>query len=777
MLDNVDSLAVTRAHANERRLQLQRLDRDPLQEAEDALLEHVPGEEYGVEAAEEDDPAPSAPHRSSRPDNSLWSGLASAPEARSRLQATYLRPPRTVTGHSAKEEAYVNAALRQLPAPPSAGSGAAPHPSLHQQADILDEQARHEVLGPQRTEQQHMVLLDRGQPSVRAKAFVLEQPPVTYPTPGPIPQPPPYILLPPDSLPSVADTARLFTLSEEQARVFSIYARLLLAEKAGRPQPPFNAILTGYAGTGKSHACDAILWFAYQHRMHQLIALVSYTWRAALHDTTPGNVGLTTTTFFGIHSARQSYATKQSVAARMRGIRLILLDEFSCCSPPHWARLCATVHNIRSAGAPTDRPQGPLADLHGLFAGDPRQLSQPSAPPMYTGAGALNRMVQPQQELQQPAASPLIQALKLLQQHHGDSVHVGVQLWRSIPYAFMLTHPFRQQDTDVHPNLLEIAEIFSGLGGASNAQVDAACDVLNSRAISQQQLAASPAPYLAVLRHALRLAALPHLYRLHAAEAQQTLLLWRSTDLSPAGGALSAEYLQELERLGGSENDGGVPAVCGFFHGVRYNMTTTVNPTLLHVHNNTATGTGIILDPREPAIPAGTAVHVLTYPPCAIIVKPDGLSPGHTLPHLQPGEIVVAPSIVDFTPSASRQPTAVTRYGSPLDAAYAVTDYYVQGASLRGFWLVHFGRPPTGGYHRATLYVIATRFRSLNDLHLLTPLWNNAHEERQLKLAFRKLAQRDPDLAAEWERLTALAATTAAQYDALLSALPAEPPV
>ncbi|KXZ41460.1 hypothetical protein GPECTOR_454g357 [Gonium pectorale] len=206
-------------------------------------------------------------------------------------------------------------------------------------------------------------------------------------------------------------------------------------------------------------------------------------------------------------------------------------------------------------------------------------------------------------------------------------------------------------------------------------------------------------------------------------------------------------------------------------------MTTTVNPTLRHVHNNTATGTGIILDPREPAIPAGAAVHVLTYPPCAIIVKPDGLSPGHTLPHLQPGEIVVAPSIVDFTPSAARQPAAVTRYGFPLDAAYAVTDYYVQGASLRGFWLVHFGRPPTGGYHRASLYVIATRFRSLNDLHLLTPLWNNAHEERQLKLAFRKLAQRDPDLAAEWERLTALAATTAAQYDALLGALPAEPPV
>ncbi|KXZ41459.1 hypothetical protein GPECTOR_454g356 [Gonium pectorale] len=258
---------------------------------------------------------------------------------------------------------------------------------------------------------------------------------------------------------------------------------------------------------------------------------------------------------------------------------------------------------------------------------------------------------------------------------------------------------------------------------------------------------------------------------------KQTLLLWRSTDLSPAGGALSAEYLQELERLGGSENDGGVPAVCGFFHSVRYNMTTTVNPTLRHVHNNTATGTGIILDPREPAIPAGAAVHVLTYPPCAIIVKPDGLSPGHTLPHLQPGEIVVAPSIVDFTPSAARQPTAVTRYGFPLDAAYAVTDYYVQGASLHGFWLVHFGRPPTGGYHRASLYVIATRFRSLNDLHLLTPLWNNAHEEQQLKLAFRKLAQRDPDLAAEWERLTALAATTAAQYDALLSALPAEPPV
>ncbi len=162
------------------------------------------------------------------------------------------------------------------------------------------------------------------------------------------------------------------------------------------------------------------------------------------------------------------------------------------------------------------------------------------------------------------------------------------------------------------------------------AEVDRACDALNAHTLTLLDLASNPALYIAVLRYRVWVALQPHLYRLHAAAARQPLLVWRSVDLTPKGGALPAEYHAELEHLRGPDNDGGVTAICAFFHGVRYNLTTTANPALHHVHNNTGTGTGLILDPSEPPIPSGTAVHVLLYPLCANVVKPDGLPLGLT---------------------------------------------------------------------------------------------------------------------------------------------------
>ncbi|GLC69575.1 hypothetical protein PLESTF_000850400 [Pleodorina starrii] len=286
---------------------------------------------------------------------------------------------------------------------------------------------------------------------------------------------------------------------------------------------------------------------------------------------------------------------------------------------------------------------------------------------------------------------------------------------RAIPHAFVLTKPFRQTDTDQHPNLLEIAEIFNGRGEASPAQ--------------------------------------------------------RRPDAE--GGALSASVFQELERLGGSENDGAVPTVCAFFPGIQYNLTTTTNPALRHVHNNVATGTGMVLDPREPSLAAAPWCTSYDTHPRAIIIRPDGLDNSIRIGQLQAGEIVVAPITVQFTPHSAQNPQPIRRYGFPLEPAYAATDYYVQGATFRGFWVAHLAKPPTGSYHRASLYVLPTRFTSLANFFLLTPLWPahdpEHHEEKKVKQRFHKLAGRDPDLAAEWDRLTVLD-RTAQQYDTLLLA-------
>lgn len=107
----------------------------------------------------------------------------------------------------------------------------------------------------------------------------------------------------------------------------------------------------------------------------------------------------------------------------------------------------------------------------------------------------------------------------------------------------------------------------------------------------------------------------------------------------------------------------------------------------------------------------------------------------------------------------------MARWGFPLELAYVVTDYFAQGLTFRAddTRLAHMCKPPNPPWHRASIYVMHTRFRSMAALHLLCPLWppGDTHAEARIKTALRAMLQPDPDLAAEWNRLVQLARDTA----------------
>jgi hypothetical protein len=100
--------------------------------------------------------------------------------------------------------------------------------------------------------------------------------------------------------PTPAVCARLFRLCPEQSFAFFLMADTLLAEAASQnnlslppPQQLLMAIL-GKAGTGKSEVFRAFLWLAYQHDLHRMIAVTSYTWKAAVLVSSPHNRGNST---------------------------------------------------------------------------------------------------------------------------------------------------------------------------------------------------------------------------------------------------------------------------------------------------------------------------------------------------------------------------------------------------------------------------------------------------------------------------------------------------
>jgi hypothetical protein len=101
-------------------------------------------------------------------------------------------------------------------------------------------------------------------------------------TPG---QPAPYVrrAVPP----TIDECIAYFTLSSDQVAVFGRLATALLDPAAD----PVRQLVIGGPGSGKSRAAEAFLWFAFQHGRSSEVAVLAYTWRAAMNIATVHNPG------------------------------------------------------------------------------------------------------------------------------------------------------------------------------------------------------------------------------------------------------------------------------------------------------------------------------------------------------------------------------------------------------------------------------------------------------------------------------------------------------
>ncbi|GLC43695.1 hypothetical protein PLESTM_001505500 [Pleodorina starrii] len=373
LLDNADMLARVRMRTEERKLLQTFVERTVQEQAEAALMEGVvPVENAAVEAPQDD--VPYDPPLESPP-SSAWIDHPANDAAQQRVLGRYTTQGAPLPSNATPQARYVHAALGTVPVfKPSTDTNA----NMLQPAQAATRSPccfTDETLASIETQQNeydatallpeiaqpNLQLLNRHTPALHAQLLVVKPDGTrterVYPNPACPGEAPPYVLLPSDQLPTPDETIALFTLSDDQAAPFRLYADVLLAEKAGRRLPPITAILTGKPGTGKSQVVLALLWFAFQHRCTDLVAVVSYTWRAALHDTTPGNIGITTTTFFAT-AGRFTSAARTRLERNLSGVRLIVMDEFSTCSLAHMGRIFQQVHIARqdvNPGADDDR--------------------------------------------------------------------------------------------------------------------------------------------------------------------------------------------------------------------------------------------------------------------------------------------------------------------------------------------------------------------------------------------------------------------------------------
>jgi hypothetical protein len=120
----------------------------------------------------------------------------------------------------------------------------------------------------------------------------------------------------------------------------------VMKEKAGEPCDHLLLTVFGGPGSGKSEILAAFLWHAYQHGCSDMVAVVSYTWKAALLVGTTSNPGCSTTTFFGTPTANRRATqhgplkpgnTKRCREHLHQDVRFVVWDEHSFTDLVHFA--------------------------------------------------------------------------------------------------------------------------------------------------------------------------------------------------------------------------------------------------------------------------------------------------------------------------------------------------------------------------------------------------------------------------------------------------------
>ncbi|EFJ39199.1 hypothetical protein VOLCADRAFT_101254, partial [Volvox carteri f. nagariensis] len=623
-----------------------------------------------------------------------------------------------------------------------------------------------------------------------------------------------YVHLP--QPPSIDDTIELFTLAPHQAVPFMLMARYFDHRDEPNPGDPPQMLVEGKPGTGKSQFVQALLWYTFQHGCPHWAATCAYSWAAATAFSTPVHRSLSTHAMFALSagsnradSVRKGSAASLQVHRNVGDGALIIdeigmnsLDHLGACNqsctrhllpPPHLAgdHPAATIFSGRPSANTGDefqhpKPGGPPLYKYAAAVECNPQFS-PSVPtvqplhgdedndgdPNEAAAGSQGSQQQPEAAARRPRAVPQTQSCIL----------EGFRVYRSLAKTVFLLE--KQQRQDSSPSGRRLTEYASMFGGepATEQRIAEMVDDLNSRAIVDLADLAHLEPRVVLQRNEPRHTLNTRLIMLEAQRKKQRLVVWNADHVPvQKRGAAAEPALTHVEKAVAmrikDHEFGHTTADTWYYHGARYILLDTTAADAGASHNNEVEACGLLEDGREPADDGRGPYRRLKYLPAAVIVRPiSGHIPGTVLQGLgdyasRGGAFILSPRascIAEVDMPAAGYGTItkqIRRLNVPLGDRQAVTDYFVQGRSFKDeCWLVDLAVPPNG-IKRATLYVLLTRFKTLDHVRLLRPLYTTPHERKRIIKQFLSATNLEPDLAANLRLLKQAARETEQRYTA-----------
>jgi len=214
--------------------------------------------------------------------------------------------------------------------------------------------------------------------------------------------------------------------------------------------PQLRMVVTGEPGTGKSRILLAFLWYAYQHGASDYVAILAYTWRAALQISTPTHNAVTTCRFFGLNQDSSILEQRRQLVQDNLAdpLRFIAIDELSFLDARHFAMLDVSTTENKKAMGDKEHLDEPFAGLHMILMGDPYQHNPVSGIPLYKKPQPI--LLRPPVPLVQIAPRHPQRISKPRQRKHPyqQLCHRGRHLYENFNTVFILTAQYRFTTAD-----------------------------------------------------------------------------------------------------------------------------------------------------------------------------------------------------------------------------------------------------------------------------------------------------------------------------------------
>ena len=287
--------------------------------------------------------------------------------------------------------------------------------------------------------------------------------------------------------PTLHETIELFTLANDQARLFALMATDTDKRmRRGIPAPEYNGqplrlLGTGGPGTGKTHVVAAYEWHAFHHQNAIAIQKASYTWRAAHHLNSPVSRATSTCKLFGINPFKgkeprqrdkaQTTGESACIAQRLLGqpTCMLIIDEASMISQTHFAAMSNSAATVRKILQPhTAVPQGEyFGDLSCAVFFDLLQHAPPGNGPAL--------FVQHTDDSERPN-------LKFTGNPKAVTQRLGRRAWCDFKDVIVLKTQHRMAG-DI--KLQKFTELFSNrtIEGSTHEQIEELCNTINDHVV------------------------------------------------------------------------------------------------------------------------------------------------------------------------------------------------------------------------------------------------------------------------------------------------------